>query len=104
MDEIDYVLLMSVNPGFGGQKFIPSSLDKLRRLRALLDSYDRGRQIRIEIDGGIGPENAAEVAAAGAEIFVAGSAVFGAPDPAAAVRELARLGNAASRDTQYVQV
>lgn len=104
MDEIDYVLLMSVNPGFGGQKFIPSSLDKLRRLRALLDSYDRGRQVRIEIDGGIGPENAAEVAAAGAEIFVAGSAVFGAPDPAAAVRELARLGNAASRDTQYVQV
>lgn len=105
IDDIDYVLLMSVNPGFGGQKFIRSSLDKLRRLRALLDSFGhRGRQVRIEIDGGIGPENAAEVAAAGAEIFVAGSAVFGAPDPAQAVRELSRLGNAASRDAQSVQV
>lgn len=106
IDDIDYVLLMSVNPGFGGQKFIRSSLDKLRRLRALLDSFSHrgGRRVRIEIDGGIGPDNAADVAAAGAEIFVAGSAVFGAPDPAQAVRELSRRGNAASRDAQSVQV
>ncbi|HWQ36892.1 MAG TPA: ribulose-phosphate 3-epimerase [Blastocatellia bacterium] len=106
IDDLDYVLLMSVNPGFGGQKFIPSSLDKLRRLRALLDSFVErgGNRIRIEIDGGIGPENAAQVAAAGAEIFVAGSAVFGAPDPAEAVRELSRIGNSASRDAQSVRV
>ncbi len=105
INELDYVLLMSVNPGFGGQKFIPSSLGKLCRLRALLDTAPGhpGRRVRIEIDGGIGPENAAEVAAAGAEIFVAGSAVFGAPDPAAAVRELSRLGNAASPWSQHVQ-
>ncbi|HZS07324.1 MAG TPA: ribulose-phosphate 3-epimerase [Blastocatellia bacterium] len=105
IDDLDYVLLMSVNPGFGGQKFIPSSLDKVRRLRARLDSFGhRGTRVRIEIDGGVGLDNAAEVAAAGAEIFVAGSAVFGAPDPAEAVRELSRLGNAASRDSQHVQV
>jgi ribulose-phosphate 3-epimerase len=84
--EVDYVLLMSVNPGFGGQQFIPASLDKLRRLRALI--LERGLGVRIEIDGGIGPENAAEVVAAGAEILVAGSAIFGQGDPAAAVRGL----------------
>lgn len=94
LDEIDYVLLMSVNPGFGGQKFIPRSLDKLRRLRALLDaSGRRGDRVRIEIDGGIVPGNISEVAAAGAEIFVAGSSVFGQPDPAEAVRELLRRGS-----------
>ena len=94
LDEIDFVLLMSVNPGFGGQKFIPRSLDKLRRLRALLDSAGpRGQRVRIEIDGGIVPGNIAEVAAAGAEIFVAGSSVFGQPDPAAAVRELLHRGS-----------
>ena len=84
--DVDYVLLMSVNPGFGGQKFIPSSLAKLRRLHALI--RERGLRVRLEIDGGIGPENAAEVVAAGAEILVAGSAIFGQPDPAAALREL----------------
>jgi ribulose-phosphate 3-epimerase len=84
--DVDYVLLMSVNPGFGGQQFIPSSVDKLRRLRAL--TLERGLRVRLEIDGGIGPANAAEVVAAGAEILVAGSAIFGHPDPAAAVREL----------------
>jgi ribulose-phosphate 3-epimerase len=89
--DVDYVLLMSVTPGFGGQEFIASSVDKLRRLAALIRS--RGARARIEIDGGIGPENAAEVAAAGAEILVAGSAVFGAPDPAEAVRQLAGLAN-----------
>jgi ribulose-phosphate 3-epimerase len=90
--EIDYVLLMSVNPGFGGQKFISTSLDKLRRLRGLIRRL--GRNVRIEIDGGIGPENAAEVVEAGAEILVAGTAVFGTPDPAQALRELARAADA----------
>jgi ribulose-phosphate 3-epimerase len=82
----DYVLLMSVNPGFGGQKFIPESLDKLRRLRKMID--ERGANTRIEIDGGIDADNIAEVAAAGAEIIVSGSAIFGAEDPAVALREL----------------
>jgi ribulose-phosphate 3-epimerase len=82
----DYVLLMSVNPGFGGQKFIPTSLDKVRRLRRMID--DRGLKTRIEIDGGIDRTNIAEVAAAGAEIIVAGSAIFNESDPAQAVREL----------------
>jgi ribulose-phosphate 3-epimerase len=82
----DYVLVMSVNPGFGGQEFIPESLDKVRRLRKLID--ERGLRVRIEIDGGINAENIAEVASAGAEIIVSGSAIFGAPDPAVALREL----------------
>ncbi len=82
----DYVLLMSVNPGFGGQTFIPESLDKVRRLRKLID--ERGLKARIEIDGGIDAENIAEVASAGAEIIVSGSAIFGAPDPAVALRKL----------------
>ena len=82
----DYVLLMSVNPGFGGQKFIPTSLDKVRRLRRMIE--ERGLRTRIEIDGGIDRHNIAEIAAAGAEIIVAGSAVFNESDPAQAVREL----------------
>ncbi len=82
----DYVLLMSVNPGFGGQKFIPESLDKVRRLRKMID--ERGLKARIEIDGGIDAENIAEVASAGAEIIVSGTGIFGAPDPAVALREL----------------
>src|SRR5207247_5406505 len=82
----DYALLMSVNPGFGGQTFIPESLDKVRRLRKMID--ERGLKARIEIDGGIDAENIAEVASAGAEIIVSGSAIFGAPDPAIALREL----------------
>ena len=82
----DYVLLMSVNPGFGGQQFIPESLDKVRRLRKMID--ERGLKARIEIDGGIDADNIAEVASAGAEIIVSGSAIFGAPDPAVALREL----------------
>jgi ribulose-phosphate 3-epimerase len=82
----DYVLVMSVNPGFGGQEFIPNSLDKVRRLRKMLD--ERGLKTRIEIDGGINSDNVAEVAGAGAEIIVSGSAIFGAPDPAVALREL----------------
>jgi ribulose-phosphate 3-epimerase len=77
---------MSVNPGFGGQRFIPTSLAKVRRLRRMID--ERGLSVRIEIDGGIDRTNIAEVVAAGAEIIVAGSAIFGAPDPQVAVRDL----------------
>jgi ribulose-phosphate 3-epimerase len=83
---VDYVLVMSVNPGFGGQEFIPESLDKVRRLRKMID--ERGLKVRIEIDGGINADNIAEVTSAGAEIIVAGSAIFGAPDPAVALRQM----------------
>jgi ribulose-phosphate 3-epimerase len=82
----DFVLLMSVNPGFGGQSFIPTSLDKLRRLKQMIE--ERGLATKIEIDGGIGPENIAEICEAGAEIVVAGSAVFGAGRPTEAVKDL----------------
>jgi len=78
LDELDMVLLMSVNPGFGGQSFIPSALDKLRRVRGMIDRS--GRAVRLEIDGGVKAENIAEIAAAGADTFVAGSAIFNAPD------------------------
>ncbi len=78
LDEVDLVMLMSVNPGFGGQSFIPATLDKIHRLRKLIDQ--RNLEVGIEIDGGIGVGNIAEVAAAGANIFVAGSAIFGQPD------------------------
>ncbi|MFO7910212.1 MAG: ribulose-phosphate 3-epimerase [Halomonas sp.] len=76
MDKIDMVLLMSVNPGFGGQAFIPATLDKLREARARIDAS--GRDIRLEVDGGVKVDNIAEVAAAGADTFVAGSAIFSA--------------------------
>lgn len=76
MDKIDMVLLMSVNPGFGGQAFIPATLDKLREARARIDAS--GREIRLEVDGGVKVDNIAEVAAAGADTFVAGSAIFSA--------------------------
>jgi ribulose-phosphate 3-epimerase len=82
----DFVLLMSVNPGFGGQKFVPTMLDKLRRLADMIRS--RGLAVRIEIDGGIDETNIGEIVGAGAEMIVAGSAVFGKDDPAAAVKEL----------------
>ena len=78
LEDLDLVLLMSVNPGFGGQSFIPSALDKLRRVRERIDNS--GRAIRLEIDGGVKTDNIAEIAAAGADTFVAGSAVFNAPD------------------------
>ena len=78
MDKVDMILLMSVNPGFGGQKFIPATLDKLREARALIDAS--GRDIRLEIDGGVNVGNIREIAAAGADTFVAGSAIFNAPD------------------------
>lgn len=82
----DFILLMSVNPGFGGQKFVPGMLGKLRRLREMIDF--RGLDTRIEIDGGIDENNIADIAAAGADIVVAGSAVFGKGEPANAVRNL----------------
>jgi ribulose-phosphate 3-epimerase len=75
-----------VNPGFGGQEFIPESLDKVRRLRKMID--ERGLRTRIEIDGGIDTDNIADITGAGAEIIVAGSAIFGAGDPGVAVRKL----------------
>lgn len=86
----DFILLMSVNPGFGGQKFIPTSLDKLRRLRRMID--ERGLSARIEIDGGIDAGNINKIVEAGAEIIVAGSAVFGGGKPTEAVKELIDAG------------
>ncbi len=78
MDKLDVILLMSVNPGFGGQSFIPSTLDKLRAVRQRID--ESGRNIRLEIDGGVKIDNIAEIAKAGADMFVAGSAIFSQPD------------------------
>ena len=78
MDKVDMILLMSVNPGFGGQSFIPQTLDKLREVRELIDAS--GLDIRLEVDGGVGPANIAAAAEAGADTFVAGSAIFGKPD------------------------
>jgi ribulose-phosphate 3-epimerase len=83
---VDYVLVMSVNPGFGGQKFIPQSLDKVKRLRQMI--LERQLNVRIEIDGGVDRSNIEAVVAAGAEIIVAGSAIFGKSDAEAAVKEL----------------
>ncbi len=86
MDKVDMILLMSVNPGFGGQSFIPSTLDKLREARALIDNS--GYNIRLEVDGGVTVNNIAEIAAAGADTFVAGSAIFNAPDYAEVIAEM----------------
>ena len=83
IEKVDMVLLMSVNPGFGGQKFIPSALDKLREARKLIDAS--GLEIRLEIDGGVKVDNIGEIAAAGADTFVAGSAIFGSEDYAATI-------------------
>ena len=78
LDKVDVVLLMSVNPGFGGQSFIPATLKKLRQARQMID--ESGYHIRLEVDGGVKTDNIAEIAAAGADMFVAGSAIFGKPD------------------------
>jgi ribulose-phosphate 3-epimerase len=78
MDKLDMILIMSVNPGFGGQSFIPSALEKLRRARRLID--DSGLSIRLEVDGGVNLDNIRDIAAAGADTFVAGSAIFGSAD------------------------
>lgn len=86
LDRIDMVLIMSVNPGFGGQSFIPSALDKLRAARKIIDSS--GRDIRLEIDGGVKVDNIAEIATAGADTFVAGSAIFGSDDYASTIKSM----------------
>ncbi|WP_337244451.1 ribulose-phosphate 3-epimerase [Luteimonas sp. gir] len=95
LEDLDMVLLMSVNPGFGGQAFIPSTLDKLRRVRERIDAT--GKPIRLEIDGGVKPDNIGQIAAAGADTFVAGSAIFGQPDYRAVVEamrtQIARAGD-----------
>jgi ribulose-phosphate 3-epimerase len=94
LDKIDVILLMSVNPGFGGQKFIPTTLDKLRQVREIIDAS--GYSIRLEVDGGVGVDNIAKIAAAGADMFVAGSAIFNSADYAATISamraELERAG------------
>ena len=86
VDRLDILLLMSVNPGFGGQAFIPQTLDKLRAAKAMIDSS--GRDVRLEVDGGVGVANIAEVARAGADMFVAGSAIFSQPDYAVVIARM----------------
>jgi len=86
LGQIDLVLIMSVNPGFGGQSFIPGALDKLRAVRERIDAS--GRDIRLEIDGGVKPDNIGDIAAAGADTFVAGSAIFNAPDYAGVIARM----------------
>ncbi|MDC7703821.1 ribulose-phosphate 3-epimerase [Vogesella indigofera] len=98
MDKLDMILLMSVNPGFGGQKFIPQTLDKVRAVRQRIDEYTakHGGEIWLEVDGGVKVDNIAEIAAAGADTFVAGSAIYGTPDYKATIdamrAELAKVG------------
>lgn len=93
LDKVDVVLLMSVNPGFGGQSFIPHTLEKLRQARKIID--DSGRKIRLEVDGGVGVDNIYEIAEAGADMFVSGSAIFNQPDYKAVIdamrNELAKV-------------
>lgn len=86
MDKVDQILIMSVNPGFGGQRFIPAALDKLRAARQRID--DSGLPIRLEVDGGVKPDNIADIARAGADTFVAGSAIFKATDYQAVIHEM----------------
>jgi ribulose-phosphate 3-epimerase len=93
LEKVDTVLVMSVNPGFGGQQFLPNAYSKIRQLKELRTRYNFS--YRIEVDGGVGPENVAELAAAGAETFVAGTSVFHTPDPAAAVGQLLNLARSA---------
>jgi ribulose-phosphate 3-epimerase len=90
LPELDYVLIMSVNPGFSGQRFIPGCLDKVRRARALIES--RGLQVKVEVDGGVDGSNVAALVQAGADILVAGNAVYGQADPEAAARQLLQAG------------
>ncbi|MDQ2972283.1 MAG: ribulose-phosphate 3-epimerase [Rhodanobacteraceae bacterium] len=86
LDKLDHVLIMSVNPGFGGQSFIPSALEKLRRARAIID--DSGRDIRLQVDGGVKVDNIGEIAQVGADTFVAGSAIFGERDYRAVIAKM----------------
>ena len=89
LHDIDLVCLMSVNPGFGGQKFIPYTLDKIKQLRKMID--DSGLKVHIEIDGGVTLENAPSIIAAGADVLVAGNTVFKSTDPKATIRQLKQL-------------
>jgi ribulose-phosphate 3-epimerase len=91
LDELDLVLLMTVNPGFGGQSFIDACLPKIHSLRALMDR--RGSEAELEVDGGVNPANIAKISHAGADVFVAGSAVFGKPDYNSVIAELKRLAH-----------
>ena len=93
LDRVNYVLVMSVNPGFGGQRFIPETVGKIQQLKELRTRYNAG--FRIEVDGGIGPENITEVVRAGAELIVAGTSIFHTPDPAEAMRKLKLLASEA---------
>ena len=102
LPEVDYVLVMSVNPGFGGQAFLPASLDKIRRLKRRID--ERGLRTQIEVDGGVDAGNVKALRQAGAEIFVAGSAVFGQGDPEAGVRRLLEAGGVTLRSTSRLRV
>ena len=95
LDKVDLVLIMSVNPGFGGQRFIPAALEKLRQARMRIDAS--GRDIRLEIDGGVKPDNIAAIAAAGADMFVAGSAIFGSDDYAETISAMRRAIGGAER-------
>lgn len=90
LDKLDMVLIMSVNPGFGGQSFIPNTINKIKQLKSMLDEYESqtGKRIRIEVDGGVKVDNIGEIAAAGADTFVAGSAIFGQPDYAKVMEQM----------------
>jgi ribulose-phosphate 3-epimerase len=94
LEDLDLVLLMSVNPGFGGQAFIPSTLEKLRAVRAMIDKL--GKPVILEVDGGVKADNIGQIAAAGADAFVAGSAIFNAPDYAQVIAQM-RANVAAAR-------
>ena len=93
LGSLDHVLVMSVNPGFGGQKFIHNALEKIRQLKLTRERYNLG--FRIEVDGGVGPDNVAELVRAGAEILVAGTSIFHTPDPAEAVRAMKQMAGGA---------
>lgn len=93
LSKVDHVLVMSVNPGFGGQSFIPEALEKIRQLKEIRERYNHG--FRIEVDGGIGPENVVATVRAGAQILVAGTSIFHTPDPTAAVQRMRHLASEA---------
>ena len=100
LDKVDMVLIMSVNPGFGGQKFIETSLEKIRRVRKTID--DSGYPIRLEVDGGVKPDNIGRIAAAGADTFVAGSAIFGSKDYAKTISEMrAQISKASGKGRSW---
>lgn len=90
LPDVDYIIVMSVNPGFGGQSFIPGSFDRVRKLRSFIE--DHGASTRIEIDGGIDADNIRQAVEAGVDVVVAGSAIFGSPDPALKLREMLAIG------------